>query len=208
MNQNIAALVAGILFGIGLAVSQMINPAKVIGFLDIFGRWDPSLVLVMAGAVVVAFVGFRLVQSRSAPLFGKRFELPTRRDLDSRLIGGAAIFGIGWGLTGFCPGPAIASLAFGDSGVCRLRRRHGARRVAATGERPAEASRQRRRKILVAGGGARVERVLQTVAQEVEGDDRDEDHDARPEGQHGRGPDRLLGVGQHIAPARRRRLNA
>lgn len=113
MNQNIAALVAGILFGIGLAVSQMVNPAKVLGFLDIFGRWDPSLALVMAGAVVVAFVGFRLVRSRPAPLFGARFELPTRRDLDGRLIAGAAIFGIGWGLTGFCPGPAIASLAFG-----------------------------------------------------------------------------------------------
>jgi uncharacterized membrane protein YedE/YeeE len=113
MRQNIAALVAGILFGLGLAVSQMINPAKVVGFLDIFGRWDPSLILVMAGAVMVTFIGFRLIQSRPAPLFGARFELPTRRDLDSRLIAGAVIFGIGWGLTGFCPGPAIASLAFG-----------------------------------------------------------------------------------------------
>ena len=113
MNQNVAALVAGILFGIGLAVSQMINPAKVIGFLDIFGRWDPSLALVMAGALSVAFVGFRLIAARTAPLFATSFDLPTRRDLDSRLIGGAAIFGIGWGLTGFCPGPAIASLAFG-----------------------------------------------------------------------------------------------
>jgi hypothetical protein len=113
MRQAVAALLAGIVFGLGLAVSQMINPAKVVGFLDIFGRWDPSLLLVMAGAVVVTFVGFRVIQSRPAPLFGARFDLPTRRDLDSRLIGGAAIFGIGWGLTGFCPGPAIASLAFG-----------------------------------------------------------------------------------------------
>jgi hypothetical protein len=113
VNQNIAALIAGILFGLGLAVSQMINPAKVLAFLDIFGRWDPSLIMVMAGAVTVTFVGFRVVQSRPAPLFGARFELPTRRDLDRRLIGGAAIFGVGWGLIGFCPGPAIASLAFG-----------------------------------------------------------------------------------------------
>ncbi len=113
MKQNIAALIAGIIFGLGLVVSQMIDPAKVLGFLDIFGRWDPSLSLVMAGALVVAFFGFRLIQSRPAPLFASRFELPTRRDLDSRLIAGAAIFGIGWGLTGFCPGPAIASLAFG-----------------------------------------------------------------------------------------------
>lgn len=113
MRQNIAALVAGILFGLGLAVSQMINPAKVVGFLDIFGLWDPSLIFVMAGAVMVAFAGFRLVRSRPAPLLAARFELPTRRDLDGRLIGGAAVFGIGWGLTGFCPGPAIASLAFG-----------------------------------------------------------------------------------------------
>lgn len=113
MKQSIAALVAGIVFGVGLAVSQMVNPAKVLGFLDITGRWDPSLALVMSGALAVTFVGFRLTQSRSAPLFGPRFELPTRRDLDRRLIGGAVVFGVGWGLVGFCPGPAFASLGFG-----------------------------------------------------------------------------------------------
>ena len=113
MNRNIAALVAGILFGIGLAVSQMVSPAKVLGFLDLFGRWDPSLAFVMAGALAVAMVGFRLTEARTAPVFAERFEIPTRRDLDARLIGGAAIFGVGWGLTGYCPGPAIASLAFG-----------------------------------------------------------------------------------------------
>lgn len=113
MKQSIAALIAGILFGLGLAVSQMVNPAKVLGFLDIAGRWDPSLLLVMAGGLTVTFAGYRLIQGRAAPVFAPRFELPTRRDLDRRLIGGAAIFGIGWGLVGFCPGPAFVSLAFG-----------------------------------------------------------------------------------------------
>lgn len=113
MRQSVGALIAGILFGFGLAVSQMVNPAKVLGFLDLAGRWDPSLALVMAGAVAVTFVGFRLMQRRATPLFAPRFELPTRHELDARLIGGAAIFGVGWGLVGFCPGPAFASLAFG-----------------------------------------------------------------------------------------------
>jgi uncharacterized membrane protein YedE/YeeE len=113
MNRNLAALIAGILFGIGLAVSQMVSPAKVLGFLDLFGRWDPSLAFVMAGALAVALVGFRLIEARTAPVFAERFEKPARRDLDARLIVGAAIFGVGWGLAGYCPGPAIASLAFG-----------------------------------------------------------------------------------------------
>lgn len=113
MKQAIAALIAGIIFGLGLAVSQMINPAKVLSFLDVTGRWDPSLAFVMAGALVVTYLGFRLSRRRAAPLWAPRFELPTRRDLDRRLIGGAVIFGIGWGLVGFCPGPLFASLAFG-----------------------------------------------------------------------------------------------
>jgi uncharacterized membrane protein YedE/YeeE len=113
MNQALVALIAGILFGLGLTVSQMVNPAKVQGFLDIAGRWDPSLLVLMAGAVGVAFIGFRLASHRAAPIFASRFELPTRYDLDRPLILGAAVFGIGWGLTGFCPGPAFASLAFG-----------------------------------------------------------------------------------------------
>ena len=113
MMQAIVALAAGIIFGLGLAVSNMINPAKVQDFLDIAGRWDPSLLLLMAGAVGVAFVGFRLARHRAAPVFASRFELPTRYDLDRPLVIGATVFGIGWGLTGFCPGPAFASLAFG-----------------------------------------------------------------------------------------------
>ena len=113
MKQAIVALVAGIIFGVGLAVSQLINPAKVLGFLDIAGRWDPSLLVLMAGAVGVASIGFWLARRRSAPVFASRFELPTRHDLDRPLLAGAVVFGIGWGLTGLCPGPAFASLAFG-----------------------------------------------------------------------------------------------
>lgn len=113
MKQAIAALIAGIIFGLGLALSQMINPAKVLGFLDVTGRWDPSLAFVMAGALMVSFFGFRLSRKLISPLLAPRFELPTRRDLDRRLIAGAVIFGVGWGLVGFCPGPLFASLAFG-----------------------------------------------------------------------------------------------
>ena len=113
MKQAIVALAAGFIFGLGLAVSQMINPAKVKGFLDIAGHWDPSLLVLMAGAVGVAFIGFRLARQRTAPVFAPRFELPTRHDIDRPLVAGAVVFGIGWGLTGLCPGPAFASLAFG-----------------------------------------------------------------------------------------------
>jgi uncharacterized membrane protein YedE/YeeE len=108
-----AALIAGALFGVGLVVSQMIDPGKVLAFLDIAGRWDPSLVLVMAGALMVAIPGFRLARRQDAPVLGGRFDRPTRQTIDRRLVTGAAIFGIGWGLVGFCPGPAIAALAFG-----------------------------------------------------------------------------------------------
>ena len=102
--------VAGLLFGLGLAISGMTDPARVLGFLDIAGAWDPTLMFVLGGAVVTSFVGYRLVFKQSAPLFGERFQLPTRQDLDSKLLGGAALFGIGWGLSGYCPGPAIASI--------------------------------------------------------------------------------------------------
>jgi uncharacterized membrane protein YedE/YeeE len=116
VKQVIVALLAGVIFGVGLAVSQMINPAKVLAFLDLAGGWDPSLLVVMAGAVSVTFVGFRLARRRVAPLLAQRFELPTRHDLDRSLVAGAVLFGIGWGLTGFCPGPAFASLGFGLEG--------------------------------------------------------------------------------------------
>jgi uncharacterized membrane protein YedE/YeeE len=108
-----AALGAGVLFGAGLVVSQMVDPGKVLAFLDFAGRWDPSLALVMAGALAVAVPGFRLAQARGAPALGGRFDAPTNPAIDRRLLAGAALFGVGWGLVGFCPGPAIASLAFG-----------------------------------------------------------------------------------------------
>ena len=107
----LVALVSGALFGGGLALSGMMNPARVRGFLDIFGAWDPTLAFVMGGAVIVMAVTW-MVQSRmSSPALGVEFHLPGTRDLDPRLIGGSALFGIGWGLAGLCPGPAIASLA-------------------------------------------------------------------------------------------------
>jgi len=109
-KQLLAALAAGIVFGLGLAVSQMVNPAKVVGFLDVAGDWDPTLLLVMGGALAVTIPGFRLILKRPHPLFAGAFSVPTKRDLDRRLIAGAALFGVGWGLAGFCPGPAITAL--------------------------------------------------------------------------------------------------
>ena len=108
-----AALGAGVLFGTGLVVSQMIDPGKVLAFLDVAGRWDPSLALVMVGALAVAAPGFRLSQARGTPALGGQFDAPAKRTIDRDLLFGASIFGVGWGLVGFCPGPAIASLAFG-----------------------------------------------------------------------------------------------
>lgn len=111
--RNIVAAFSGILFGVGLGVSQMVNPTKVLNFLDLFGTWDPSLMFVMGVAVVVYFVAWRIALARRVPLFDVRFHLPAPGELwDTRLFGGAAVFGIGWGLVGFCPGPAIASLAY------------------------------------------------------------------------------------------------
>jgi uncharacterized membrane protein YedE/YeeE len=112
MARILASLGAGLLFGLGLAVSQMVNPAKVLAFLDVAGAWDPSLALVMAGAVAVTWGGYRLVLDRPGPILAEAFQLPTRSDIDIRLIAGAAIFGLGWGLAGLCPGPAIASIAY------------------------------------------------------------------------------------------------
>lgn len=107
----------GLLFGLGLIVSGMSNPAKVLNFLDLFGTFDPSLAFVMGGAVVVAFIGFRLVLTREKPLMAPRFQLPTRSDIDARLIVGPALFGIGWGLGGFCPGPAFTALGLAAPGT-------------------------------------------------------------------------------------------
>ena len=102
----------GLIFGLGLIVSGMINPAKVLNFLDIAGTWDPSLALVMAAAVITAFGGYRLALSRKAPLLADRFHLPGAASIDRRLILGSAVFGLGWGFGGFCPGPAVTSLAW------------------------------------------------------------------------------------------------
>ncbi len=112
MGRVLAGLFAGLLFGAGLSLSGMINPAKVVAFLDIAGPWDPSLAFVMIGAVVVTAVGYRVSFLRMRPLFETTFRLPTRTDLDARLLGGAVLFGIGWGLAGYCPGPALAGLGF------------------------------------------------------------------------------------------------
>lgn len=109
----------GLIFGVGLIVSGMSNPAKVLNFLDAAGipagTWDPSLAFVMAGAVAVTFVGFNRVLRLGRPFFAERFYLPTRADVDRRIVVGPAIFGIGWGLAGFCPGPALTALGFGSS---------------------------------------------------------------------------------------------
>jgi uncharacterized membrane protein YedE/YeeE len=110
-NAFVMALGAGFVFGTGLWISGMANPKKVLGFLDVTGNWDASLMLVMAGAVTVTLAGFRLVLARSKPLFSRAFELPTRKDIDLPLVAGAAIFGIGWGTAGYCPGPALTALA-------------------------------------------------------------------------------------------------
>lgn len=105
-----AALAAGVLFGAGLALSGMTDPAVVIGFLDIAGAWNPALLAVMAAAVPVAFLGYRLARARGRPLLDEAFHLPASRAVDARLVGGAALFGAGWGIAGWCPGPAIASV--------------------------------------------------------------------------------------------------
>src|SRR5690606_19836790 len=103
-------LVSGLLFGAGLTISGMTDPARVRGFLDVFGDWDPTLAFVMGGAVVVMAVAWRIRTGMARPVFGEKFSLPDRKDLDGRLIVGAVLFGIGWGTAGLCPGPGLASL--------------------------------------------------------------------------------------------------
>lgn len=111
--QPLAALVCGTLFGFGLALSGMLDPARVQGFLDLFGAWDPSLIFVLGGAVMVAMAGMLLVKRMKQPVFGEAFHIPTNRRIDLPLVLGSAIFGLGWGLGGFCPGPALAALSMG-----------------------------------------------------------------------------------------------
>jgi len=115
MLRALVSLAAGLLFGLGLAVSQMINPAKVLGFLDLFGDWDPSLAFVMAGAIPVTAIGYRFTRVLPTPLCAPAYSAPTQNRIDRRLVAGALLFGIGWGLVGYCPGPALASVGLGNS---------------------------------------------------------------------------------------------
>ena len=110
-------LASGALFGAGLTISGMTDPARVRGFLDVFGRWDPTLVFVMGGAVMVMAIAWRIQARMKTPMFGEKFSLPDRRDFDGRLVAGSALFGIGWGIAGLCPGPAVASLALAPLSV-------------------------------------------------------------------------------------------
>lgn len=113
MKKVFSAGIAGLIFGLGLTVSGMLDPMRVIGFLDITGgAWDPTLVFVLAGAVGVTAIGYGLVTKRAAPIYDAQFALPPTKGVDARLLGGAAMFGVGWGLVGYCPGPAIASIGF------------------------------------------------------------------------------------------------
>lgn len=114
---GVIAFVSGLLFALGLGIGGMTKPAKVVGFLDVAGDWDPSLAFVMGGALLVYFVVQRLTVARSRPLFDDTFHLPTRRDIDARLVVGSLLFGAGWGLAGYCPGPALVSLASGRATV-------------------------------------------------------------------------------------------
>lgn len=114
MQRLVLAGLFGLIFGTGIAVSGMANPAKVLNFFDIAGSWDPSLLLVMGSALTVTAIGYRIVMRRSEPVLDTRFHLPTKQKLDAPLIGGAAVFGIGWGIAGFCPGGAIPALGMGE----------------------------------------------------------------------------------------------
>ena len=110
-------LLSGALFGAGLVIGGMTDPQRVRGFLDLFGRWDPTLAFVMGGALIVMAAAWRMRARMMKPLFGARFSLPDSKDLDARLISGSALFGVGWGLAGLCPGPAVANLALAPSQV-------------------------------------------------------------------------------------------
>ena len=113
MSRLIVAVLCGLLFGAGMVVSDMINPARVLAFLDVTGAWDPSLAFVMGGALITTFAGYRLILRQRGPMLAPAFQLPPARRIDARLIGGAAVFGIGWGIAGFCPGGALPALGTG-----------------------------------------------------------------------------------------------
>jgi uncharacterized protein len=113
MKENSIALLAGLLFGLGLGISQMIDRDRVLGFLDVTGVWDPTLLFVLGGAVGVTVIAFRFVLRRSHPIWADKFYLPNKTDIDRPLVIGAAIFGVGWGISGYCPGPGITALVLG-----------------------------------------------------------------------------------------------
>jgi uncharacterized protein len=115
MNRIFVALFCGILFGVGLTFAQMTNPEKVLNFLDIAGNWDPSLIFVMLGALLITVVSFRFILKRPAPLLDEKFYLASKSAIDKPLLAGAALFGIGWGLGGYCPGPIVAGLGLGNT---------------------------------------------------------------------------------------------
>ncbi|SLN51485.1 hypothetical protein ROJ8625_02568 [Roseivivax jejudonensis] len=115
--RSIAGFLAGLVFGLGLVVSGMADPAKVLNFLDLFGTWDPSLAFVMGGASVTTYAGYRLTWRRPAPALASRFDVPSARQIDAPLLTGAALFGIGWGIGGFCPGPALTALPMAAPGT-------------------------------------------------------------------------------------------
>lgn len=111
--QKFFVLISGLLFGAGLTISGMVNPAKILNFLDLTGQFDATLIFVMGAGLIVTTIGYQLIFKRGKPFFDSQFHLPKSEAIDAKLIGGAALFGIGWGISGFCPGPALASLVFG-----------------------------------------------------------------------------------------------
>lgn len=117
MSALLVSFLSGVIFAFGLGLSGMTRPAKVVGFLDFTGNWDPSLACVMIGAILVHALLYRLIRRRPSPLFAPTFAIPTRQDIDLRLVSGAALFGLGWGIGGFCPGPALTALASGHAAV-------------------------------------------------------------------------------------------
>ena len=111
MKNSLASFAVGFIFAIGLGISGMTQPQKVVGFLDLFGNWDPSLIFVMVGAILVHFVTYRIVRKRESPLLSTQWHVPTKKEITPALVTGSLLFGVGWGLGGFCPGPAVTSLA-------------------------------------------------------------------------------------------------
>ncbi|MFV8570993.1 DUF6691 family protein [Marinobacter sp. SBS5] len=114
MKYNLTSLIAGLIFGLGLIISGLANPAKVLGFLDLAGLWDPSLALVMGGAILVGLFAFTVAKKRTLSLLGFSMKLPTNTKIDKRLVGGSLMFGVGWGVAGFCPGPALVAVGAGE----------------------------------------------------------------------------------------------